>query len=71
MIRTALKMAKDAGLITSIDLASFNVVNENLEFLHEIIEKYVDIIFANEEEAMAFTGKKPAEAVRDMAKCAV
>lgn len=68
LIRTALKMAKDAGLITSIDLASFNVVNENLEFLHEIIEKYVDIIFANEEEAMAFTGKKPAEAVRDMAQ---
>ena len=47
LIRTALKMAKDAGLITSIDLASFNVVNENLEFLHEIIEKYVDMNVAH------------------------
>ncbi len=68
LIRTALRMAKDAGLTTSIDLASFNVVNENLEFLHEIISKYVDITFANEEEALAFTGKNPEEAVRIIAE---
>ena len=68
LIRTALKMAKEAGLITSIDLASFNVVEENLEFLHEITEKYVDITFANEDEAYVFTGKTPLEAVEEMAK---
>ena len=68
LIRTALKMAKEAGLTTSIDLASFNVVRENLDFLHEITEKYVDITFANEDEAHVFTGKKPLEAVKDIAK---
>ena len=68
LIRTALKMAKEAGLTTSIDLASFNVVRENLDFLHEITEKYVDITFANEDEAHVFTGKKPIEAVKDIAK---
>lgn len=68
LIRTALKMAKEAGLTTSIDLASFNVVEENLDFLREITEKYVDVTFANEEEAYAFTGKKPEEAVVEIAK---
>lgn len=68
LILTALKMAKEVGLTTSIDLASFNVVKENLDFLHEIIGKYVDITFANEEEAYAFTGKKPLEALRDIAE---
>ena len=68
LIRTALRMAKEAGLTTSVDLASFNVVNENLEFLNEIISNYVDITFANEEEALAFTGKKPEEAAAEIAK---
>ena len=63
LIRTAVKLAKQAGLKVSIDLASYNVVEENLDFLHEIIKEYVDIVFANEEEARAFTGKEPKEAL--------
>ena len=63
LIRTAVKLAKSAGLKVSIDLASYNVVEENLDFLHEIIDEYVDIVFANEEEARAFTGKQPKEAL--------
>jgi sugar/nucleoside kinase (ribokinase family) len=63
LIRTAVKLAKEAGLQVSIDLASYNVVEANLEFLKEIIRKYVDIVFANEEEARAFTGKEPEEAL--------
>jgi sugar/nucleoside kinase (ribokinase family) len=38
-------------------------VEENLDFLLEIIEQYVDIVFANEEEARAFTGNEPEEAL--------
>lgn len=63
LIRTAVKMAKQAGLIVSVDLASYNVVEANLEFLNEMIRDYVDIVFANEEEARAFTGKEPEEAL--------
>ena len=63
LIRTAVKLAKEAGLKVSIDLASYNVVEENLDFLHEIVKEYVDIVFANEEEARAFTGKEPKEAL--------
>ena len=63
LIRKAVRLAKEAGLQVSIDLASYNVVEDNLEFLNEIIKEYVDIVFANEDEARAFTGKEPHEAL--------
>jgi sugar/nucleoside kinase (ribokinase family) len=72
LIETAVKLAKEAGLMVSIDLASYNVVEANKEFLHDIIEKYVDIVFANEEEAKAFTGKDPDEALHEIGgKCKI
>ncbi len=63
LILKAIQMAKEAGLMVSVDLASYNVVEENLEFLQMLIRDYVDIVFANEEEARAFTGKDPKEAL--------
>ena len=44
LIETALRLAKEAGLKISLDLASFNVVEDNLDFLKEMTEKYVDIL---------------------------
>jgi sugar/nucleoside kinase (ribokinase family) len=67
LIEAAVKIAKENGLLVSIDMASFNIVEQNLDFLHEIIRKYVDIVFANEEEALALTGKSPLEALQDIA----
>lgn len=67
LIHTALKMAKAADMLISIDLASFNVVEENRNFLKEMIEKYVDITFANEEEAVAFSQSSPEEALHSIA----
>lgn len=63
LIETALKLAKQAKLKVSLDLASYNVVEANREFLHRMVKEYVDIVFANEEEAKAFTGKSPEESV--------
>ena len=56
LIEGAVRLAKQCGLQVAIDLASFNVVEENLEFLRRITTEYVDILFANEDEARAFTG---------------
>ena len=64
LIRTAVCMARNAGLRISLDLASYNVVEAHRDFFGELIRDYVDIVFANEEEALAYTGKVPAEAVR-------
>lgn len=66
LIRTAVKMAKENHLIVSLDMASYNVVEANLDFLREILAEYVDIVFANEEEARAFTGKEALEALDDL-----
>ncbi|MDD2197728.1 MAG: adenosine kinase [Bacteroidales bacterium] len=63
LIEKALILAKQAGLTVSLDLASYNVVEENIDFLKRIVNDYVDIVFANEEEAKAFTGMTPEDAL--------
>ena len=70
LVETALKMSKEAGLKNSLDLASYNVVEANLEFLKYLTEKYVDILFANEDEAKAFTGKEGYDALEVMSRYA-
>ncbi len=66
LIEKALQLAKAEGLQVSLDLASYNVVEENLAFLQEMSKKYVDILFANEEEARAFTGDSNPEKALDI-----
>ena len=51
LIEHTARTAKERGLQVAIDLASFNIVKENLDFLRALVEKYVDIVFANEDEA--------------------
>lgn len=58
LIRAALLSAKAAGALVSLDLASFTVVEESKEFLEKLVDDYVDILIANEDEAFAFTGHK-------------
>jgi sugar/nucleoside kinase (ribokinase family) len=67
LIHRALELAKEAGCMVALDFASYNVVEENLEFLKSVLPEYVDIVFANQEEALAFTGKGPEEAVDELA----
>jgi len=62
------KMAKEKGMLISYDLASYNIVAENLDFIKSFMKEYVDIVFANEEEAKAFTGKNPHDAVNEIAE---
>ncbi|MCF0165716.1 MAG: adenosine kinase [Bacteroidales bacterium] len=63
LLRRAVELAKAAGCYISLDMASYNVVESNQAFLHDIVENFVDIVFANESEALAYTGKSPREAV--------
>ena len=67
LVRRAVEIGRNKGMQISLDLASYNVVESNLAFLHDIVRNYVDIVFANESEAMAFTGLKPREAVDQIA----
>ncbi len=56
LILAALEKAREAGALVSLDLASFTVVRESKELLERIINEYVDILIANEDEALALTG---------------
>ena len=68
MIERVCQLAKETGLKTSIDLASYNVVSENLDFFRSLVREYIDVVFANEEESQAFTsGKGPSEALEEIA----
>ena len=51
LIEGAIRTAKQCGLKVAIDLASFNIVQENREFLRRLVSEQVDIVFANEDEA--------------------
>lgn len=68
LIETAMKLAKQEGKTVSLDLASFNVVEDNLDFLVKIVKNYADIVFANEEEAKSFTKCEPEKALHVIAE---
>ncbi len=63
LIRRAVELAHEAGCIISLDMASYNVVESNNAFLHDIVDRYVDIVFANETEGRAFTKLSTAEEI--------
>jgi sugar/nucleoside kinase (ribokinase family) len=52
----ALSLAKRSGARISLDLASFTVVESSKVLLNQIVDEFVDILIANEDEARAFTG---------------
>ena len=69
LVRRAVEYARRAGCIISIDMASYNVVESNQAFLHDIVEKHVDIVFANETESKSFTKlDDPRAALDEIAK---
>ena len=68
----AVQLAKEEGLQVCLDMASYNVVEAERDFFDQLIVKYVDIVFANESEALAYTGKAPHEALEEIAsKCSI
>ncbi len=75
LISTAARVARECGLRVAIDLASFNVVEENREFLHSLVADHIDILFANEAEAFAFTGEEEPlnalQAISEMTELAI
>ena len=68
LIEAALAMAKSLKMTIILDLASFNVVASDKEFIQSLVDNYVDIVFANEEEVVALTGKHSEIAIHEMAE---
>ncbi len=57
-----LESAKAAGCTISLDLASFEVVRANMDIMNDLLNDYVDMVFANEDEAEAYLGSNNPEA---------
>jgi sugar/nucleoside kinase (ribokinase family) len=68
LIHKAITTAKKRGMTVSLDLASYNVVAENIDFLHSLIEDHVDIVFANEEEACTLTQMSVEDSLQYLAQ---
>lgn len=68
LLRRAVELGREHGMTISLDMASYNVVESNNAFLHDIVSNYIDIVFANETEAKAFTGyEDPRKSLDEMA----
>ena len=66
LIECSVDMAHKAGLKVCLDLASYNIVEGDRDFFAHLLSK-TDIVFANEEEAFAFTHKDPDAALDELA----
>ena len=66
LVEKACILANENKMEIALDLASYNVVDARLKDFKEIIEKYIDIVFANEEEARSLTGLKPEKALMEI-----
>lgn len=66
LIETAVDLARKAGAKVCLDLASWNIVEEDRDFFTHLLSK-TDIVFANEEEACAMTQLPPREALEALA----
>lgn len=63
LIHRLCQIAKDCKLKVAMDFGSYNLVEEQRDFLKDLLKNHIDIIFANQEEAKAFTGKDDEEAL--------
>jgi len=68
LIERIIRYASGRGLKVCLDMASYNVVEENRDFMLDLINNYVDIVFANEKEAFALTGMEPEAALHFIAE---
>ena len=69
LILHAMDCAKAAGCKISLDLAAPEVVNANMDKLPHTLDKYVDIVLANEDEAAAFADvRDEEEALNELAE---
>lgn len=74
LVEEAMKQARKAGAKISFDTASPEMAKEHKKRMLELISNYVDILFANEEEACALTGEGPEQSatlLKDLSPIAV
>lgn len=62
----AMKTAKNSGTLVSLDLADAGLITRNKEVIRDIVQGYANLVFVNESEALAFTGKEVLHALHEI-----
>jgi len=68
LVESACNIAREKNMTIALDLASYNVVEAYLKDFKKIVGNFVDVIFANEDEARVFTGMAPEDAVKKLSE---
>ena len=66
LVLRAIELAHAAGCEVCLDLASYNIVEADLDFFRALMPS-IDIVFANEQEAQALTGLEARAALDALA----
>lgn len=64
----AMNIAKKSGAAITIDLSDPGLIERNLDLFKQVVRDYVNVVFVNEDEAIAFTGKKEEQALEEIVK---
>ncbi|MBN1532517.1 MAG: adenosine kinase [Spirochaetes bacterium] len=71
---TAMEAALSAGVIVSLDLSDPELIKRIHDTFETVVREFASVVFVNEEEALAFTGRQGEEALGVLARfasCAV
>lgn len=63
ILHEAFQIAKKNNTLVSLDLSDTHLIRRNKELFKEVVKEHVDILFANEDEALEFTGVSGEEAL--------
>lgn len=63
----AIGVAKNSDVLISLDLSDVSLIQRNKKLFQQVVREHIDIVFANEEEAMEFTDKNdPTDALHEI-----
>lgn len=68
VLESIAQIARQNEVRVSIDVSSANIIDANQKIFLKFIDNHCDIVFANEDEARALTGKDPHQAIKILAK---
>ncbi len=64
----AMEIAANSGTLVSVDLADPALIGRIHDRFSHVLKTYADIVFVNEDEARAFTGRQKGDALNDLAE---
>ncbi len=68
VIYEAIAIAREGGVKISLDLSDAGLITRNKELFKQVVKEHIDILFANEDEALAFTGKSGLNALSEISR---